>query len=164
MFKSVRLWCMLTDYCLIWGRVNYWYCKCFFLSCVSTLLFCALFSLDVANAVISGYLWLVAVIFRLTGNPRISLNKSLNLVLTVTLFYFSLTCGSFSQKRHYWKADLMNCVALCSLCRAGIDDVETDVVEIEAKLDKVWNSLAWNIFYRLFSLKNIKHVQCMHRF
>lgn len=26
---------------------------------------------------------------------------------------------------------------LCSPCRAGIDDVETDVVEIEAKLDKV---------------------------
>lgn len=30
-------------------------------------------------------------------------------------------------------------MSLCvSLCRAGIDDVETDVVEIEAKLDKVW--------------------------
>lgn len=27
--------------------------------------------------------------------------------------------------------------SLCSLRRAGIDDVETDVVEIEAKLDKV---------------------------
>uniref|UniRef100_A0A8C2WW27 Arf-GAP with coiled-coil, ANK repeat and PH domain-containing protein n=1 Tax=Cyclopterus lumpus TaxID=8103 RepID=A0A8C2WW27_CYCLU len=26
---------------------------------------------------------------------------------------------------------------LCSLCRAGVDDVETDVVEIEAKLDKL---------------------------
>lgn len=32
---------------------------------------------------------------------------------------------------------MIYCVSLCSLCRAGIDDVETDVVEIEAKLDKV---------------------------
>lgn len=37
-----------------------------------------------------------------------------------------------------WGSGLINCVALSSLCRAGIDDVETDVVEIEAKLDKVW--------------------------
>uniref|UniRef100_G3NYK3 Arf-GAP with coiled-coil, ANK repeat and PH domain-containing protein n=1 Tax=Gasterosteus aculeatus TaxID=69293 RepID=G3NYK3_GASAC len=35
------------------------------------------------------------------------------------------------------REDLINCVALSSLCRAGIDDVETDVVEIEAKLDKL---------------------------
>ena len=32
-----------------------------------------------------------------------------------------------------WRA----CSHLCSCCRATIDEVETDVVEIEAKLDKV---------------------------
>uniref|UniRef100_A0A3Q1JV60 Arf-GAP with coiled-coil, ANK repeat and PH domain-containing protein n=1 Tax=Anabas testudineus TaxID=64144 RepID=A0A3Q1JV60_ANATE len=35
------------------------------------------------------------------------------------------------------QSGLINCAALSPLCRAGIDDVETDVVEIEAKLDKL---------------------------
>ncbi len=65
--------------------------------------------------------------------------------LTVTVMVFGLMCGSSSQKClsgsyrvwNYWGVHLINCVALCSPYRAGIDDVETDVVEIEAKLDKV---------------------------
>lgn len=36
---------------------------------------------------------------------------------------------------------LINRVTLYLLYRAGIDDVETDVVEIEAKLDKVSTTL-----------------------
>lgn len=35
------------------------------------------------------------------------------------------------------KEQQIELTVLCSVCRAGIDDVETDVVEIEAKLDKV---------------------------
>lgn len=40
----------------------------------------------------------------------------------------------------------MDNVFLLCLCRANIDEVETDVVEIEAKLDKVWIKSIWNNF------------------
>lgn len=47
-------------------------------------------------------------------------------------------------------------MAFCSLCRAGIDDVETDVVEIEAKLDKVRTMLCLEIVV-LIKLSNSRN-------
>lgn len=54
-------------------------------------------------------------------------------------------CSNCSFRLNPWKciieSQIWLTVSLCvSLRRAGIDDVETDVVEIEAKLDKVWTA------------------------
>jgi len=62
------------------------------------------------------------------------------------------------------KSHLMNNVFFLCLCRANIDEVETDVVEIEAKLDKVriksiWNNLVWKRNERT-TIRNIMSWSC----